>query len=56
MNRTILPIMLSLMLTTIGGTQADAADQGDVRRSVVRVFATQRGPDLLRPWQKQAPR
>lgn len=54
MNRTILPIVLSLMLTAMGGAQAGAEDQGDVRRSVVKVFATQRWPDLLRPWEKQA--
>lgn len=54
MNRTILPMVLSLMLTAMG-TQADAEDQGDVRRSVVKVFATQRWPDLVRPWNKQAP-
>lgn len=55
MKRTILLIVLSLMPTAMAIAQAPQQGKNDVRRSVVRVFATQRWPNLLRPWQKQAP-
>jgi len=32
-----------------------ATDSGEVRDSVVKIFATYRGPDFARPWTKQAP-
>jgi S1-C subfamily serine protease len=37
--------------------KSDAAKQEDaIRDSVVKISATMRGPDLLRPWTKQSPR
>jgi S1-C subfamily serine protease len=38
--------------------QAASAPAGEpsVENSVVKVFSTARGPDIFRPWQKQAPR
>jgi S1-C subfamily serine protease len=39
----------------MAAAQARENDKSDVRRSVVKVFATQRWPDLLRPWRKQTP-
>ncbi len=37
-------------------TAAAAAAPAAVENSVVKVFATQRGPDLVRPWSKSSPR
>ncbi len=53
MNRiaALLAPTLALLATT-----AVAADDKDVRRAVVRVLATQRYPNVLRPWQKMSPR
>lgn len=34
--------------------QPEAA-QGDIRKSLVKIFTTSRGPDLVRPWQKRRP-
>ncbi len=55
MKRAILLFLLSLASAATAVAQAQDQGKSDVRRSVVRVFATQRWPDLLRPWQKQAP-
>ena len=55
MKSLILLLALSLMLPVMAAAQAQEKGKSDVRRSVVKVFATQRWPNLFRPWQKQAP-
>lgn len=42
------------LCASLGAHAADAA--ASVENSVVKVFTTARGPDLLRPWSKGAPR
>lgn len=42
------------LCASLGARAADAAPS--VENSVVRIFSTVRGPDLLRPWSKGAPR
>jgi S1-C subfamily serine protease len=53
MNRIAALLVPTLALLA---TSASAADDKDVRRSVVQVLATQRYPNVLKPWQKQTPR
>jgi S1-C subfamily serine protease len=48
-------LALALPLLAASAAAEDKADK-DVRRSVVQVFATQRVPSVLKPWQKQSPR
>jgi S1-C subfamily serine protease len=55
MKRAILLLVLSLASAATAVARAENLGRNDARRSVVRVFATQRWPHLLRPWQKQAP-
>ena len=45
---------LGLLATSASGAEAKA--EKDVRRSVVRVHATQRVPNVLKPWLRQSPR
>ncbi len=35
---------------------AEGSKEEAIRESVVKIYATMRGPDLVRPWQKQSPR
>jgi S1-C subfamily serine protease len=46
----------ALVLLATGASHADRKTETDVRRSVVRIHATQRAPDLFKPWMKQDPR
>jgi S1-C subfamily serine protease len=56
MNRlTALLVPALALLASAAAAAEDKADK-DVRRSVVQVFATQRAPNVLKPWQKQSPR
>jgi S1-C subfamily serine protease len=42
-----------LTMATPCSSQADEADDAKVRRSVVKIFATLRHPDVFRPWSKE---
>lgn len=57
--RTVIMLALAFLVTCSGITQSAWAAQTDqkieVRDSVVKIFATYRGPDFSRPWTKQAP-
>jgi S1-C subfamily serine protease len=44
------------LLLATSACRAESKTETDVRRSVVRVLATQRAPDLFKPWMKQNPR
>ncbi len=55
MNRNAALLVPALVLLATTATAADDKPGKDVRRSVVRVLATQRLPDLLKPWHKQSP-
>jgi S1-C subfamily serine protease len=46
----------ALALLATNAPRAEDKSDKDVRRAVVRVLATQRYPDVLKPWQKQTPR
>jgi len=47
-------MMIGLMCAlTLNGWAAD--ETAEIRDSVVKIFATYRGPDFARPWTKQAP-
>ena len=51
---TVLGFILLLALGGVSATRPAAAAE-DVAKSVVKVFATVRYPDLFKPWAKQAP-
>jgi S1-C subfamily serine protease len=55
MKWTTGPIVAVLLLAA-GVCRADSQTETDIRRSVVRILATQRFPNLLKPWMKQEPR
>jgi S1-C subfamily serine protease len=50
-------VLLGLLLAGLMG-ETRGQDVGDaaIRESVVKIFATSRAPDMLRPWTKQNPR
>jgi len=49
-------VLLMICLVCLLSLSAIAStDSGEVRDSVVKIFATYRGPDFARPWTKQAP-
>src|SRR5262245_39745620 len=48
-------IVLALLLAA-SVCRADRRTETGIRRSVVRILATQRFPNLLKPWMKQEPR
>jgi S1-C subfamily serine protease len=50
--RTLMMIGLVCLVTLSGIAETDSSE---VRDSVVKIFATYRGPDFARPWTKQAP-
>lgn len=60
--RTIGPtLFLSVLLSVHASAQRAqptdrAAEIGEIRKSLVKVFTTMREPDLARPWTKQQPR
>jgi S1-C subfamily serine protease len=56
MARTTALLVLALPLLAASAAGAEDKADKDVRRSVVQVFATQRVPSVLKPWQKQSPR
>ena len=56
MNRTAALIVPALLLLATSASGAEDKADKDVRRSVVRVLATQRAPNVLKPWLKQSPR
>src|SRR5262249_45350698 len=49
-------LLLPALLLTASVCRADGDRETDVRRSVVRLRAPQRAPNLLQPWLKQEPR
>ncbi|HEY7425340.1 MAG TPA: trypsin-like peptidase domain-containing protein [Gemmataceae bacterium] len=55
MKWTTGPIVAALLLAA-GTCRAESKTETDIRRSVVRILATQRFPNLLKPWMKQEPR
>ena len=55
MNRTLAMTVLSLLLAA-GICRAESKAETEIRRSVVRIHATQRNPNYLRPWMKDYPR
>jgi S1-C subfamily serine protease len=55
MKRTTALIAPALLLVA-GICRAVSKIETDIRQSVVRILATQRYPNLLKPWMKQEPR
>lgn len=49
--RPMVPAILLLMLVGVPA----AAQEGNARRSVVKILATQRQPDMMEPWKKLQP-
>ncbi len=47
--------VMTVMTTTALASQDAGQKDHDVRDSVVKIFATYRGPDFARPWTKQSP-
>ena len=56
MKRAAALIVPDLALVAASAAAPEDKADKDVRRSVVRVLATQRVPDALKPWLKQSPR
>jgi hypothetical protein len=56
MNRTAALLVPALALVAASAAGAEGKADKDVRRSVVRVLATPRVPNVLKPWLKQSPR
>src|SRR5262249_23709633 len=50
------PIALALLLLAGNACRAESKTERDIRRSVVRIHATQRFPNHLKPWMKDNPR
>lgn len=48
--------IVSVLLCAAGVCRAESKTETDIRRSVVRILATQRYPNLLKPWMKDNPR
>ena len=48
-------MMMSVLVCLLSLPGIASTDSGEVRDSVVKIFATYRGPDFARPWTKQAP-
>src|SRR5438067_10733628 len=60
-NRWIDPVLMGgvlFLVLVLGAAEAWGNDEreGAIRESVVKVSATMRYPDLVRPWTKQSPR
>src|SRR5690349_21075288 len=55
MKRSTALIVPALLLVA-GLCRAESQTETDIRRSVVRILATQRYPNLLKPWMKENPR
>jgi S1-C subfamily serine protease len=49
-------LIVSALLLAAGACRADSKTESDIRRSVVRISASQRYPNLLKPWMKDNPR
>jgi S1-C subfamily serine protease len=49
-------LIVPALLLTAGVCRAESKTENDIRRSVVRILATQRFPNLLKPWMKANPR
>jgi S1-C subfamily serine protease len=49
-------LILPALLLAAGACRADSKTESGIRRSVVRISASQRYPNLLKPWMKDNPR
>ncbi|HEY7314993.1 MAG TPA: trypsin-like peptidase domain-containing protein [Gemmataceae bacterium] len=49
-------LIVPALLLAAGVCRADSKTENDIRRSVVRISASQRYPNLLKPWMKNNPR
>jgi S1-C subfamily serine protease len=49
-------LIIPVLLLVAGVCWAESKTETDIRRSVVRISATQRPPNLLKPWMKENPR
>jgi S1-C subfamily serine protease len=49
-------LIFSALLLAASVCRAESQTEKDIRQSVVRILATQRFPNLLKPWMKQNPR
>ncbi|HEY7425295.1 MAG TPA: hypothetical protein VH682_13770 [Gemmataceae bacterium] len=49
-------LIVPALLLVAGACRADSKTETDIRRSVVRISASQRYPNLLNPWMKDNPR
>jgi S1-C subfamily serine protease len=49
-------LIIPALLLAAGACRADSKTESDIRRSVVRISASQRYPRLLKPWMKDNPR
>jgi S1-C subfamily serine protease len=56
MTRLTALLVPALALLAASASAAEDKAEKDVRRAVVRVHATQRVPNVLKPWQKTSPR
>ncbi|MBP7936900.1 MAG: trypsin-like peptidase domain-containing protein [Phycisphaerae bacterium] len=56
MRSASLSASLVAVLVNCGYMASAASAQEEYRPSVVKILATRRGPDLVRPWTKQSPR
>lgn len=48
-------MLIAVLTLVVCSSNALCADEFDARESIVKIFATYRGPDFSRPWTKQAP-
>jgi S1-C subfamily serine protease len=48
-----LPLTILASLATVSSGHAEDKKESEIRNSVVKIFATQRMPDYLKPWDKQ---
>jgi S1-C subfamily serine protease len=55
MKRALLFFMVLSPFPAACAIRADSKTENDVRRAVVRIFASQRFPDLVKPWNKRTP-
>ncbi len=54
MRMTLCVAGLAVILAAPGPALGDAAREQAIRDSVVKIYATMRAPDVIRPWQKQS--
>ena len=48
-------VLVGMMVAVPRGAWGDDAQEGAIRESVVKISASMRYPDLVRPWAKQSP-